>query len=129
MSDSTPNTGGWLEPFRRIGESFLALMRSRFELFAVELQEEKLRLLNLLLWLAVGAALGFAGVFLAIVALAFWLWYLVGPLGLVALALACLAAAVGIIAGIRSKIQTGPGPFAQTVAEFRKDAECWPKKE
>jgi uncharacterized membrane protein YqjE len=128
MSDSAPNPGGWLEPLRRIGGSFLALLRGRFELFAVELQEEKLRLLNLVLWIGLAAALGFAAVFITIVALAYWLWTVAGYLGLIGVAVACLAAALGIIVGLRRKIQNGPAPFAQTVAEFRKDTECWPKK-
>jgi uncharacterized membrane protein YqjE len=124
MSTSPPNPGGWLESLRRMGESFLALMRSRFELFTVELQEEKLRLLNLLIWIGLAAAFGCAGVFVAIIALAFWLWFTAGYLGLLGLAAAALAVALGIVLGIRNKIQTGPTPFAQTVAEFRKDGEC-----
>lgn len=127
MSDSSPNPGGWLESLRRIGGSLLALLRGRLELFSVELQEEKLRLLNLLVWIALAAALGFGAVLITIIALAFWLWTVAGYLGLIGLALACFIAALCIIVGIRKKIQTGPAPFAQTVAEFRKDAECWPK--
>lgn len=128
MSDSPPNPGGWLESLRRMGDSFLALVRGRFELFTVELQEEKLRLLNLLLWIGLAVALVFAGVFVTIVALAFWLWTVAGYLGLILLAVVCFAVAASIVAGIRKKIHAGSMPFAQTVAEFRKDAECWPKK-
>lgn len=124
MNTPPPGSGGWLESFRCIGESFLAMLRNRFELFTVELQEEKLRLLTLLLWIGLAAALGFAGVFIAIVTLGLWLWAAAGYLGLIGLALVSLGAAVGIIAGIRKKIQTGPQPFANTVAEFRKDGEC-----
>lgn len=100
------------------------MMRSRFELFTVELQEEKLRLLNLLIWIGLAAALGFAGVFLTIIALAFLLWHAAGYFGLIGLALISLATAIGIIVGIRKKIQTGPQPFSNTVGEFRKDGEC-----
>ena len=45
MNTATPNTGGWFASLRRIGESLSALLRSRIELFTVEWQEEKLRLL------------------------------------------------------------------------------------
>ena len=124
MNTATPNSGGWLESLRRIGESLSALLRSRFELFTVEWQEEKLRLLNLLIWLGLAAAIGVAGVFVAIIALAFWLWATAGYAGLIGLAVAALAVASGIVWTIRRKIQTGPTPFAQTVAEFRKDGEC-----
>ncbi len=124
MFDAPPSSGGWFESLRRLGESFLALLRSRFELFTVEWQEEKLRLLNLLVWLGLALALGTAGVLVAIIALALWLWAVAGYAGLIALAVVALAIAFGILWAIRRKIKTGPVPFAQTVAEFRKDGEC-----
>lgn len=124
MSTSPPNPGGWLDSLRRIGDSFLTLTRSRFELFTVELQEEKLRLFNLLIWITLAAAFGFVGVFIIVIALAIWLWAIGGYLGLIALGVAALAGAAGILLSIRNQLQTGPAPFAQTVAEFRKDGEC-----
>lgn len=125
MNNSSPGPGGgWLETMRGIGESLLAMTRNRIELFAVELQEEKLRFLSLLIWIGLAAALGFAGVFVAIIALAFWLWAAAGYFGLIVLAAVSLGAAALIVLGIRKKIQTGPQPFASTVAEFRKDGEC-----
>lgn len=124
MNASPPNRGGWLESLRRIGESSLALLRSRFELFTVEWQEEKLRLLNLLVWLGLAATIGVAGVFVATSALALWLWNKAGYAGLLGLAVAALTVAFAILWCIRRKIQTGPTPFAHTVAEFRKDGEC-----
>lgn len=124
MNTSAPNPGGWLASLRRIGESSLALLRSRFELFTVEWQEEKLRLLNLLIWFGLAAALGVAGVFVAVGTLAVWLWDWAGYAGLIGLAVAALAFAFGILWSVRRKIQTGPPPFAHTVAEFRKDGEC-----
>jgi uncharacterized membrane protein YqjE len=128
MNASTPKTGGWFESLRRIGESLSALLRSRFELFTVEWQEEKLRLLNLLVWLALALAIGLAGVFVAITALAFWLWTMAGCAGLFGLAAATLAVAAGILFRLQRKIKAGPPPFAQTVAEFRKDGECLKNK-
>ena len=93
-------------------------------MFTVEWQEEKLRLLHLLIWLVLAAAIGVAGVFVAIMTLAFWLWAVAGYAGLIGLAVGALAVAFAILQSIRRKIQTSPTPFAQTVAEFRKDGEC-----
>lgn len=118
------DSGGWLESLRRMGESLLALVRGRFELFAVEWQEEKLRLLRLLIWLAVAVALGAAGLLLVLATLALWLWEVAGYLGLIGLAMATLAAASGLVWRLRRAIRTGPQPFTQTLAEFRKDSEC-----
>lgn len=124
MNSIPPNPGGWLESLRRIGASALALLRSRFELFTVEWQEEKLRLLNLGVWLVVALVLGLSGLLVALAALAIWLWLAAGYLGLILLAVATIGAATGILFWLRHKIKTGPAPFAQTVAECRKDAEC-----
>lgn len=124
MNPNPPNPRGWFESLRRIGTSLQALVRCRLELFTVEWQEEKLRLLNLLFWLGLAAVLGLAGVFLALTALAFWLWTVAGYFGLIGLAAATIAAALGVLLAIRKKIMTGPPPFSQTLAELRKDGEC-----
>lgn len=128
MNTTPLNSGGWLESLRRIGESSLALARGRFELFSVEWQEEKLRLINLLFWFGLAVTIGAAGLLIGMAALALWLWETFRYAGLIGLALAALATAVGIAWGIRRKIQTGAQPFAQTVAEFRKDGECLQRK-
>ena len=128
MNTTPPNSVGWLESLRRIGESSLALVRGRFELFTVEWQEEKLRLLNLLFWFGLAVTLGAAGVLVGMAVLALWLWDSFRYGGLIGLALAALATAAGIAWGLRRKIQTGAQPFNQTVAEFRKDGECLQKK-
>ena len=124
MDDATSNSGGWLASLRRISASFLALLCSRGELITVEWQEEKLRLLNVLVWVMLAIALGLGGVFVAVTALAFWLWTWAGYAGLIALAAGALAVAGGILWGVRHHIQNRPPPFRQTLAEFRKDAEC-----
>ena len=124
MESPASNPDGWTNSARRIAHSVLALARTRFELFTVEWQEEKLRLLHLALWFLVGGAFGLGGVLIALAALALWLWSVAGYLGLVLLAVAALAMAVGIFVKLRSLIRESPTPFGQTAAEFRKDAEC-----
>ena len=127
MNDTPPQVDGVIETLRRMGKSCGALLRNRFELFTVEWQEEKFRLLNLLVWLGLALAFVFAGVFIAVATLAFWLWNTAGYLGLIGLALACLIIAAGVILGLRRKILASSTPFAQTLSEFRKDGECWHK--
>lgn len=124
MDPSDHKASGWLHSLRRMGDSVLGLAQSRFELFTVELQEEKLRALNLVVWLVVAITLGVAGLLVGLGALAIWLWSVAGYFGLIGLMLAALAAAAGVLWGIRRRIRTGPAPFAETLAEFRKDREC-----
>ncbi|MEW6158608.1 MAG: phage holin family protein [Verrucomicrobiota bacterium] len=114
----------WAHWLNRAGGSLLGLAQSRCELFAVELQEEKLRALKLLIWLAVALTFGAAGLLTGLGALALWLWTLAGYAGLMGLMLVTLALATGLLMGIRHRLRTGPVPFAETVAEFQKDREC-----
>lgn len=121
MAADEPSAGGIAESARRLGQSALGLIRTRVELFAIELQEEKLRALGHVMWLAVALALGIAAILLAIGVLALFLWQKTGYTGLIALAVVVLGAAVAAFAWLRRKILSGPEPFASTVEEFRKD--------
>lgn len=124
MDDNPGKTGGWLHSLRRTGDSLLGLAQSRFELFAVELQEEKLRALDIIVWLVVALALGVAGLLVGLCALAIYLWDIAGYFGLGGLALVSLAAGAGVLWSIRRRIRNGAVPFAETIGEFRKDSEC-----
>lgn len=124
MSRPETHTAGWFDGLRRMRDSLFSLARSRAELFAVELQEEKLRLLTLLVLAAVGLVLGAIGLLLALGTLAIWLWETAGYAGLTGLALGTLFASGCLLLTVRKRIRRGPRPFAGTLSEFRKDYEC-----
>lgn len=124
MADGESSSGGIVASARRLGNSVLGLLRTRVELFAVELQEEKLRALDLVLWVALAVALVVAAILLSIGTLALFLWQRAGYAGLIGLAAGVLAAAGAVFLLLRRKIARGPEPFAATVGEFRKDMEC-----
>jgi uncharacterized membrane protein YqjE len=76
---------GLLEILRRLGATVLAILQNRLELLSVELQEERLRLVNALLLTAAIVALGFVTLALAAVAPAVVAWEEFGVAGLAAL--------------------------------------------
>lgn len=121
MPDGPQDEAGVINSLRRIATSLVGLARTRAELFAVELQEEKLRAITLLLWLSLGLVLGMAGVMVSIGALALWLWQRAGYLGLAGLAGGALVLSGVIFTCIRRQLIRGPSPFAGTVEEFKKD--------
>lgn len=125
MSDNEPNARGVMSSVRGLGRSLLGLVNTRVELFTVELQEEKLRAIRLMTWFAAAIALGAAGLLVAITALALVLWETAGYAGLIGLVAGTLGAAAGILWGIHRRIVHGPLPFAETAAEFRKDAKSF----
>lgn len=121
--DSTSENDGLSGSLRRIGASLLGLAQTRLELFSVELQEEKLRVLNLLVWFSVAMALAVAGLLVAIGALGLFLWETAGYAGLVGLVVGTLGGATALLWMLRRRILRRAAPFAQTAAEFKKDFE------
>jgi len=121
MADASP---GFAESVHRLGKSALDLLHTRTELFSIELQEEKVRALRLVVWIAGAIAVGVSGLSIAMGALALWAWQAAGYWGLAALAIGALGAAAAIFWGVHRNITNGPSPFAGTVAEFKKDAAC-----
>lgn len=115
---------GIVASLKRIGDRLLAIVAGRLQLLSIELQEEKLRALDLLLWLAVGFGLCLIGLVMAGVAVALFVEALLGVGGLAVVAVAILGGAAGIFWHVRNKLKTGPPPFAQTIAELKKDREC-----
>jgi len=127
MFETEQETAGVMESIRRLGSSLAGLLQTRAELFAVELQEEKLRAIRLLVWISAAIALGVAGLLVAIFGLALFLWELAGYWGIAGLAAIVLGLAAIILWNIHRRISRSPAPFAGTVAEFRKDAVCLKK--
>ena len=124
MDEASEKSDGWQHSIRRAGDTLLGLAQNRFELFTVELQEEKLRALDVIVWLVVALALIVAGLLVGLGALALYLWRVAGFLGLIGLALVTLGAGAALVRKIHNQIRNGPGPFAQCLDEFRKDREC-----
>ena len=124
MDESAHKADGWLNSLRRAGESMLGLMQSRIELFAVELQEEKLRLIGTIVWLVIALALIVAGLLVGLGAVTLYLWDVAGYFGIVGLALALLTAGASVLWAIRRQIRSNPVPFAETISEFDKDRKC-----
>jgi uncharacterized membrane protein YqjE len=129
MAEFDPKGGGWLTSFRRLGESLLALAQGRLELFSLELQSERLRLLDALIRLLIAGAVGVAGVLLATAVLAIYAWNVGRYGGLIVLSALYLGTAGVLIWRLREGLRNAPPPFPETVAEFKKDRECLPPRE
>lgn len=123
MDEAHQNSGGLVDSLRRVTNLVLGLVHNRLSLFAVELQEEKIRAINHIIWLSVAMALGMAGLLVAIATLAIFLWQRAGYAGLIGLALVTLGLAGLALWLLRRHILNGPQPFATSVAEISKDFE------
>jgi uncharacterized membrane protein YqjE len=129
MSEPDEKDGGWLGSLRRVGNSVLALIHTRVELFSVELQEEKLRALNLVIWFVVALTLGVAGLLIAMTVLGVFLWERTGYVGVICLAVITLGSSAALLWFLRRQILRGPGPFEGTISELGKDLACLQSRE
>lgn len=109
---------------RALADSLLASARQRLELFALELQEEKFRVIQIFIWVS-------AAVFSAVMALTFlsltvvYLFWETARLAVLGgLALFYTAGFVTILLTFRRYLARQPRPFNATLAELQNDRAC-----
>lgn len=124
MEKTAPPPASPLGALRTLADQFLGSVQDRLELFALELQGEKLRLLGALVWLAAALFTGALALVFASLTAVYLLWEY-APLaalggGAVFFALACGVAAVLY----RRRLRRLPRPFAGTIAELMEDRKC-----
>jgi uncharacterized membrane protein YqjE len=124
MTGDSPPPSGIVESLRALGDGLLAAVQDRLALLALEVQEEKLRLIRGVVW--AGAAAGCALMLLIVLSLAlvcrFWDTARLPVLaGLAVFYAAALAAA-----WLRARRHLGrtSRPFAATREEIARDRAC-----
>ena len=115
------NSSGLMGSLKRLTSSLLAILATRLELLANELQEERLRLTQLLL-LGVFAAfcIGTGLILLnAFIVVLFWDDHRLIALGSLTLVYLVAGAAVAMV--LRARARAGAKLFAASLAELQKD--------
>ena len=121
MSEETGHSEGLLDSLRNLVRTFLAIVETRIEIFASELDEERTRLAQITLLAAVAAfCLG-----LAVILLVFFLvvlfWESDRLLAIGVLAGVFAAGGIAACLGLRAAISKRPKFLSATLAELRKD--------
>jgi uncharacterized membrane protein YqjE len=116
-------SAGLLQSLRNLGATLVAVLQTRLELLATDLEEERVRLLQVLFWAA--AALFFLGIGVLTLTLlvVFLLWDEKLVWAIVALAAVFLAIGAGLVIGVRNRIHGRPRMFAASVQELSRDKE------
>jgi len=121
MIEETGRAEGLFESLRNLARTFVAVVQTRIEIFASEIDEERTRLARIAM-LAAAAALCIA---LAVVLLVFFLVVLFWDTDrLLAIGVLAGVFAVGGIAacvGLRAAVSERPKFLSATLAELRKD--------
>lgn len=113
---------GIFSSFRRFGETLIAIVHNRLELAAIELQEEKSRAISMLIWAAVLIFFGF----MTMVALTFTAICVFWDHRVIVAASFAgfyLIAAVAALLAVKKNLKDPGVPFAETIAQFKKDRE------
>lgn len=105
-------------------ESVLELVRNRVQLVSVEIQEEKFRLIQVMIWLASAVFAGTMAVVLASVTLVYFFWETARLAVLTGLTAFYALGLITILLGFRRYLARQPKPFAATIGEFEKDRAC-----
>lgn len=119
---SEPTSGGGLfASLRQLLATALEMAQVRLELLGSDVEQEKLRLFDGLIW--AGLALMLLGIGMALlcgfIVLLFWDGYRVAALGL--LALLFLGGGLLLLRQARNRLRSPGGMFASSVAELARD--------
>ena len=124
MEPATPASAGFLHSLRSLGDGLLATVQDRLELFTVELQEEKFRLIQTFIWISAAVFTGMMAITFASLTLVYLFWENARLAVLGGLAVFYTAALVAIIIAFRRFIARQPSPFAATRQEIGEDRAC-----
>ncbi len=124
MDGPSPATGGLLGSLRGLIDSVLFSARERLELFSLELREEKLRFVQLFIWVAAAVFSAILAITFASLAVVYLFWETARLAVLVTFAVLYTGGFVGILLYCRKTIAQQPRPFDATIAELTQDRAC-----
>jgi len=124
---SEPGSGeagpGIVQSLRNLAATLVAILRTRFELLATELEEERIRLLQLLFW-AAGALFFFGvGVLLLVILLVAVFWDSHRFVAIIVLAGLFFAIGLGMAFAVRTRVRARPRLFSASLDELSKDRD------
>ena len=122
-SDVTASTG-YMNSLRSLGDGLLATVKDRLELFAVELQEEKFRLIQIFIWISAAVFTSIMVITFASLTLVYLFWESARLAALGGLTLLYAGALTAIIISFRRYLARQPKPFSATLEEMGSDRAC-----
>jgi uncharacterized membrane protein YqjE len=124
VSQPAPKAGGGiLQSLRNLAATGIALVQTRLDLLVTEIEEERVRLLQLLFW-AAGALFAIViGVLLLVMLVIALFWDSHRIAALAVLATLFLAAGAAMAAGVRARMRDRPRMFSTTLTELGKDRD------
>lgn len=114
---------GIVQSLRNLAATLVALLRTRFELLVTEIEEERIRLLQLLFWAAGALFFLGVGILLLTILLVALFWDSHRITAIVVLAGIFLAAGIGMAIGVRNRMHARTRLFSASLDELAKDKD------
>ena len=114
---------GILQSLRNLATTLVALLQNRLELLATDLEEERIRLLQLLFWAAAALFFFALGVLMITMFVVLMLWDSYRLAGIVVLAAVFLAIGVGLALGVYKLMHRRSRLFSASLDELAKDKD------
>lgn len=124
MTEPGSTQGSIAAALRRLAESASALVLNRLKLASLELEAQKVRLIELLVKVAVTLAFGFVAMLLGTLTLAIYVWETARYAGLLLMFGVFLLATTFLLWRLRQDLRKEPRPFEKTLSELEKDHAC-----
>jgi uncharacterized membrane protein YqjE len=116
-----PRPPGLFGSLSRLGRTALQIVRTRLEILATELEEERIHFAQLALLVAAIAFCIQMAVLLFVILMVVALWETHRLATLAVFCIAFLAGGIALAVWLRHRLRTRPRMFASTIAEFTKD--------
>ncbi len=124
MENSSPPPAGFMGALSALGDGLIASLQDRIELFSVELQEEKYRLIQTFIWISAAIFTGMIAITFASLTLVYLFWESARLAVLGGLTLFYAGALIAIILALRRYLSRQPSPFNATLQEIKEDRSC-----
>jgi uncharacterized membrane protein YqjE len=124
MPHDSPEPTGFLGAFKALGDGLLASVEDRLKLFGIELQEEKLRLIQIFIWISSAVFTCVMAITFASLTLVYLFWESARLAALGGLTLLYTGALVTIVVAFRRYLARQPAPFDATLGEIANDRAC-----
>lgn len=121
MTEEAGHTESLLESLRNLAKTFIALVQTRIEIFASEVDEERARLGRILVLAVIAAFCLGLGVVLFVLLIAVVFWENSRLLAIAVLAGLFVLGGLAALLALRSAVRQRPKFLAATLAELRKD--------
>ncbi len=124
MDPRPPSSTGLIGSLREFVDGIIGSVHDRLDLLAVELHEEKYRLIQIFIWISAIVFLAMLTMVFVSLVLVVVFWETARVAVVCSLAAVYLAALAAAVIGFRNYLKHQPKPFAATLSELKKDREC-----